>query len=46
VTAIDAYIGRPFVFQTVFLDPVTVAPLDVTGVRRDPDPHLIPPAYP
>lgn len=31
--AIDAYIGRPFVFQTVFLDPVTGAPLAVSGVN-------------
>ncbi len=31
--AIDAYIGQPFVFQTVFLDPVTGAPLTVTGVN-------------
>jgi len=31
--AIDAYIGRPFVFQTAFTDPVTGAPLAVTGVN-------------
>lgn len=31
--AIDAYIGQPFVFQTVFLDPVTGAPLAVTSVN-------------
>ena len=31
--AIDAYIGQPFVFQTVFLDPLTGAPLAVTGVN-------------
>jgi len=31
--ATDAYIGQPFIFQAVFLDPVTGLPVPVTNVN-------------
>ena len=31
--SIDAYAGQPIVFQVVFLDPTTGAPVPVTGVN-------------